>query len=95
MKIPRVVFFCKLINTNISRNDSTWLDFDKTNTGPKVYMYVADLIEALHKDVDLSYSMDLFVSKVVGAILLFVVFYILKSYILGNKIKILFYLFSF
>lgn len=29
-----------------------------------MYMYMADLIEALHKHVDLSYSMDLFVSMV-------------------------------
>lgn len=56
-------------------------------------MYTADLIEALHNYVDLSYSMDLFVSKIVGEILLlFLVFYILKGYLFGNKIKILLFL---
>lgn len=52
-------------------------------------MYVTDLIEALHNHVDLSHSIDLFVSKVVGEILLlFLVFCVPKGYIFGNKIKI-------
>lgn len=39
-----------------------------------MYMCVADFIQALHKHVDLSCAMDLLVSKVVGEILLFLVF---------------------
>lgn len=53
-------------------------------------MYMADWIKALHKHVDPSYSMDLFVSKVVSEILLlFLVLYIPKGYTFGTKIKIL------
>lgn len=54
-------------HTNRSRNDLILHGsvFDKINAGCTVYIYMADLIEALHKHVDLLHSMDLFVSKVV------------------------------
>lgn len=69
--------------------------FYKIDAGYTVYMYAADLIQALRKHVDLSYSMDLFVSKVVCEILLlFVVGFIPKVYIFGSKILRFYYFFT-
>lgn len=67
MRIPGILFVIMNAHTNRSRSDLIphgWV-FDKINAGCTMYIYTADLIEALHKHVDLLYSMDLFVSKVV------------------------------